>query len=150
MDLSSASTESARYYWGGTWMAASKSTDNKALVKDIMKKMTCDKDIAKKITLDTLDYTNNKAAMNEIANDKTYGSEFLGGQNHIKLFASSADKIKLAPMSDYDQGCNEKYQQAMRAYFLGDSTFEQANTAFQTALDGVYNGLIYDPANTTL
>lgn len=53
-------------------------------------------------------------------------------------------------MSDYDQGCNEKYQQAMRAYFLGDSIFEQANTAFQTALDGVYNGLTYDPANTTL
>lgn len=131
-------------------MAASKSTDNKALVKDIMKKMTCDKDIAKKITLDTLDYTNNKAAMNEIANDKSYGSEFLGGQNHIKLFASSADKIRLAPMSDYDQGCNEKYQQAMRAYFLSDSTFEQANTAFQTALNGVYNGLTYDPTNTTL
>ena len=63
---------------------------------------------------------------------------------------SSADKIRLAPMSDYDQGCNEKYQQAMRAYFLGDSIFEQANTAFQTALDGVYNGLTYDPANTTL
>lgn len=140
----------ASYYWGGTWMAGCKGTDNKKLVKDIMLKMTCDKDIAKKITLDTLDYTNNKAAMKEIADDTKYGSKFLGGQNHIKLFSSAAEKIKLAPMSAYDQGCNEKYQQAMRNYFNGSKTFEEANTLFEEELNKTYNGLTYNAANKTL
>ena len=80
------------YYWGGTWICAATGTDNKDEVADIMKKLTCDKDIMKQITLDTEDYTNNKSAMKEIADDPDYGSAFLGGQNHIKLFAEQAEK----------------------------------------------------------
>ncbi|MFA6874051.1 MAG: carbohydrate ABC transporter substrate-binding protein [Bacilli bacterium] len=140
----------AAYYWGGTWISAAKGTDNLPEVKDIMEKMTCDKAIAKQITIDTLDYTNNKAAMNEIANDANYGSAFLGGQNHIRLFAKSAANIKLGPISAYDQGCNEQYQGAMRDYFAGTSAFAAANTDFQTKLNTKYTGLTYDPKNASL
>jgi multiple sugar transport system substrate-binding protein len=131
----------ASWYWGGTWLAGAKETDNKDDVKDIMKVMTCDKAIAKKITIDTSDYTNNKAAMDEIANDADYGSSFLGGQNHIKLFQASASNIKLAAMSAYDQGCNEGFQNAMHDYFAGKVTYAHAIANYKTTVEEKYADL---------
>ncbi len=118
------------YYWGGTWLCAAKGTDNIPFIKDLMYRMTCDKDTMKQITLDTQDYTNNQTAMNEIANSD-YKSDFLGGQNHIKLFAEAAKKIDMSNISDYDQGLNEAFQQSMHEYFEG-------NVDEKTALDNFY------------
>ncbi len=140
----------ASYYWGGTWMAGCKGSDNIPEIRDIMQKLTCDKDIAKKITVDTEDYTNNKLAMNELASDPNYGSAFLGGQNHVALFAKSADKIRLAAMSGYDQGCNEQYQKAMRDYFAGTVTFEKANANFETQLKALYPEVTFNDQNKVL
>ena len=85
-----------------------------------MLKLTCDATIAEQITRDTQDYTNNKVAMNKIANDSTYGSELLGGQNHVALFAQAAEKIDMKNVSAYDQGINEELQNAMKDYFADD------------------------------
>lgn len=142
----------ASYYWGGTWISAAKGTDNVDDIKDIMLKLTCDKAIAKKITQDTQDYTNNKAAMNEIANDKTFGSDFLGGQNHIKLFTNAAANIKLAAMSPYDQTCNEQLQNAMRDYFTGTTAdYAAAYESFKAKVKEKHPDLKFnDTANSTL
>ena len=67
-----------------------------------MQKLTCDEAIMKQITLDTEDYTNNEKAMEEIANSD-YKSDFLGGQNHIALFAEAAKKIDMSNAGPYDQ-----------------------------------------------
>lgn len=136
----------ASYYWGGTWMAACEGTDNKSTIKDIMLKLTCDKAIAKKMTQETQDYTNNKSAMNEIANDKTFGSAFLGGQNHIKLFTSTAEKINLAAITGYDQGCNEQFQNAMHDFLKKDEpiSYDKAYENFKTALTKLYPALTFD------
>ena len=75
------------YYWGGTWICAATGTDNAATVCNVMKQLTCNADIMKQITIDTQDYTNSQSAMNAIAEDPDFGSDFLGGQNHIALFA---------------------------------------------------------------
>lgn len=133
----------AAYYWGGTWIAAANGTDNKTEVADIMRKLTCDKAIAKKITLDTLDYTNNQEAMNEIANDPTYGAQFLGGQNHVKLFAEAAKKINMKNISAFDQGISENLQSAMKDYFNGKVTEEKAWENFYTAIKEVYPELTH-------
>ena len=129
------------YYWGGTWICAAAGTDNKDLVKDVMLKLTCDSDIMKKITLDTEDYTNNVSAMNEIAEDSTYGSSFLGGQNHIALFAKSAEKIDMSNAGKYDQGCNEKFQAAFKDYFDGNVDLDTAKENFETAITELYPNL---------
>lgn len=106
------------WYWGGTWICACKGTDNPNAVADIMKAMAGNKDVMSKITTVTQDYTNNKAAMEEIgASD--FKSDFLGGQNHIALFAAAAPKIDMSKISPYDQGCNESYQGAFKDYFVG-------------------------------
>ena len=106
------------YYWGGTWICAAAGTDNANIVKDVMKTLCCDKATMKKITEDTQDYTNTASGMNEIASSN-FKSDFLGGQNHIKLFAKSAPKISMKNISSYDQGLNEEFQKAMKDYFDG-------------------------------
>ena len=93
---------SSAYYWGGTWICAAAGTDNTDIIRDVMQKLTCDEAIMKQITLDTQDYTNNEKAMEEIANSD-YASDFLGGQNHIALFAEAAKKIDMSNAGPYDQ-----------------------------------------------
>ena len=120
------------YYWGGTWICAAAGTDNIPLIKDIMLTLTCDPATMKKITEDTQDYTNNVTAMNELANSD-FQSAFLGGQNHIKLFAEAAPKIDMSNISSYDQGLNESFQDAMKDYFDGTVDKETALENFYTA-----------------
>lgn len=120
------------YYWGGTWLCAAAGTDNLATVKDIMYALTCDSATMKKITEDTQDYTNNEAAMNELANSD-FESAFLGGQNHIALFAESAPLIDMSNLSAYDQALNEAFQGAFADYFNGSVTKERALENFYTA-----------------
>jgi len=90
-----------------------------------MKTLTADPGTMKAITEDTQDYTNNTKAMEEIANSD-FESAFLGGQNHIKLFAEAAPKIDMSNISSYDQGLNESFQQAFKDYFDGIVTKEEA------------------------
>ncbi|NLP34964.1 MAG: carbohydrate ABC transporter substrate-binding protein [Clostridiales bacterium] len=132
----------APFYWGGTWICAATGTDNPSLVKDIMYTLTCDADTMKKITQETQDYTNNQKAMEEIANSD-FQSEFLGGQNHIALFASAAPKIDMSNISPYDQGCNEEFQSAFKDYFDGNVTKEDALQNFYDNIVIKYPELTY-------
>lgn len=127
----------ANYYWGGTWLAACKGTDNIGTIKDIMEKLTCDKDIMKKVTSDTLDYTNNKAAMTELANSD-FKSDFLGGQNPLKNFTEAAPKIDMSKNTAYDQGCNESMQTAFADYFNGTINLAKAKTNFEQSIKEKY------------
>ena len=118
------------YYWGGTWICAAAGTDNAATIKDVMAKLTCDKDIALAITTETQDYTNNVAAMDELASSD-FASAFLGGQNHIALFAKAAPNIDMSNAGPYDQGCNEGIQTAFKDYFDGVVDMDTAKKNFE-------------------
>ena len=128
----------ASFYWGGTWLVGAKGTDNPSLVADIMMKMTANETIDTNITLDTQDYTNHMSAMDAIANDDTYGSDFLGGQNHIALFNEAAANIDMSNISPYDQGLNESIQNSFKDYFLGTITWAQAWAAFEEQVTTLY------------
>lgn len=131
----------ASFYWGGTWICAAKGTDNLNLVRDIMRKLTCDRATMKLITLETLDFTNHKQAMKEIAEDPEYGSNFLGGQNHIALFVKAADKISMKNASFYDQTITEEIQTAMKDYFDEQVTLEQALENFYKAFQEIHKNI---------
>ncbi len=128
------------YYWGGSWLVAANGTDNVDTIKDIMLKLTCTKDIMKEMTLNQKiqDYTNTVSGMKEIAESSSFKSEFLGGQNHVALFADVAPKIDMSNVSPYDQGCNEKIQNAFRDYFNGNVDFDTAKKNFEAAIKEVY------------
>lgn len=128
------------FYWGGTWICAAEGTDNADLVKDIMLKMTTDKTILKNIVEGADDYANNVTLMKEMASS-SYSSKILGGQNPLGMYAAGAENISLSNTCEYDQGCNEKFQEAMKEYFLGNATYDQALDLFYKAIGEVYPSL---------
>ncbi|HZJ99200.1 MAG TPA: hypothetical protein VFC79_04305 [Tissierellaceae bacterium] len=121
------------YYWGGSWLCAATGSDNLELVQEIMRVMTTDKETLTTITKDTQDFTNTIEGMEELAGDDEFASAFLGGQNHIKLFAESAKGIDMSNISPYDQGLNEEIQTAFRDYFNGSVDYDTALDNFYTA-----------------
>jgi hypothetical protein len=131
------------FYWGGTWICAATGTDNASLVKDIMLKLTCDEDIMKEIVVQDDDFVNNKPAMEAMAADSSYSSTILGGQNPLAMYCAGAEKIDLSNLSAYDQGCNEEFQNAMKNYFEGNATLDEAIELFDKAVVEKYPELTY-------
>lgn len=131
------------YNWGGSYVLACRGTDNPQHVKDIIMAVTGNKDNLLKISKKYLDYTNTVSGMNEAAKDsKTYASEFLGGQNTFEYFAPVAEKIQMAPLSEYDQGCVELIQNSFSDYFQGKVDFDKAKANFETAIKERYPDVV--------
>ena len=122
------------YYWGGTWICAATGTDNANLVKDIILKMTTDKGILKDIAQQDADCVNSKTVLAELASDDSGNLDLLGGQNPYKQLAEGAEKVDLSNISAYDQGCNEELQKAIKNYFQGNATKEEALDMFKKAV----------------
>ena len=131
------------FYWGGTWITAAAGTDNPTLVADIMRTMTTNVDVMKEIVTADNDFVNNKPAMEEMAKDESYGDAVLGGQTPLAMFCAGADKIDLSNMSIYDQGCNEEFQNAMKNYFEGNASYDEALDLFYKAVVEKYPELSY-------
>lgn len=125
------------FYWGGTWIAAATGTDNANLVKDIMLKMTTDDAIMKDIVEKDDDFANNTAVMDEMASSD-YASAVLGGQNPLGIYSNGVKTLDLSNISKYDQGCTEEFQGAMKNYFDGNATYEEALDQFYKAVQEKY------------
>lgn len=131
------------FFWGGTWICAAQDTDNASLVKDIMLKMTTDDTIMKDIVKEDDDFVNNKVVMDEMAEDNTYSSKILGGQNPLSMYCAGVETLDLSNISAYDQGCNEEFQKAMKNYFEGKATKEEALELFYKGVTEKYPELTY-------
>ena len=131
------------FYWGGTWICGATGTDNASLVKDIILKMTTDETIMKDIVVKDDDFVNNKPAMEAMAADTSYQSKVLGGQNPLSMYCASVEKLDLSNLSSYDQGCNEEFQNAMKNYFEGKATKDEALDLFYKAVTEKYPELTY-------
>ncbi len=121
------------FFWGGTWICAANGTDNAELIKDIMLKMTTDTELMKGIVTKDDDFVNDKAAMEAMA-QSDYSSKVMGGQNPLPMYCAGAEKIDLSNLSAYDQGCNEEFQKAMKNYFEGNASKEDAIELFYTGV----------------
>lgn len=132
------------FFWGGTWICAAAGTDNADLIKDIMLKLTCDESIMTDIVLKDDDFVNNKPAMEKMASGETkvkvgdkeeeYASKILGGQNPLGMYCAGVDGLDLSNVSPYDQTCNEEFQRAMKNYFDGNATYDEALELFYKAV----------------
>lgn len=129
------------FFWGGTWICAANGTDNQSLVKDIIEKMTADEDVLSNIVEKKNDFANNKNVMDKYASDSKFGDKILGGQNPIPIFQAGIDSIDMSNSSDYDQGCNEEFQNAMKEYFNGNVDKDKALEAFYKNVETKYPGL---------
>ncbi|MBP3609051.1 MAG: carbohydrate ABC transporter substrate-binding protein [Lachnospiraceae bacterium] len=131
------------FFWGGTWICAAAGTDNAALVKDIMLKITTDPEIMKDIVVKTDDFVNNKSVMNAMAADTSYSSKVLGGQNPLAMYCKGVESIDLSNLSNYDSGCNIDFQSAITNYFEGNATLEEALDIFYQSVAERYPELGY-------
>lgn len=143
------------FFWGGTWVCAAAGTDNASLVKDIMLKMTTDDAIMTDIVVKDDDFVNNKPVMEALASGETkimregeteeheYTSQILGGQNPLAMYCAGVDGLDLSNLSAYDQGCNEEFQHAMKNYFEGNATKEEALDLFYKSVVEKYPELTY-------
>lgn len=131
------------FFWGGTWICGATGTDNASTIKDIMLQMTTNEDVMKDIVVADDDFVNNKPAMEAMAADATYQSKVLGGQNPLAMYAASVEGLDLSNLSAYDQGCNEEFQGAMRNYFEGNATLDEAMDLFHKAVVEKYPELTY-------
>ena len=131
------------FYWGGTWICAATGTDNPSLVKDIMVQLTVDEKTMIDIVVQDDDFVNNKPAMEAMAQDTTYASKVLGGVNPLAMYCKGAESVDLSNKSAYDQGCNEGFQEAMKNYFEGNATYEEALELFYTDMQEKYPELTH-------
>lgn len=135
-------------FWGGTWICAANGTDNADVVADIMREMTMNADVMKQIVIDDDDFVNNKPAMEEMA-ASDYSSAILGGQNPLPMYCEGAENISLDYLSNWDQGCNEEFQNAMKNYFEGNYTYDQAVAEFTSKVETKYPELASGTAVVT-
>lgn len=111
---------------GGSWICAAEGTDNRELAADIMRRLTCDQDIMRQMTLETGEMTNNKAAMRELAGDSSYGRSVFGGSNDIAVFAGTAERCDAEDLSYYDHALEDIFLENYRAYFSGKISEDEA------------------------
>lgn len=130
------------FSWGGTWVCGAAGTDNKTLVADVMKTMTCDTETLKAITENYNDFTNNVPVMTEMANSD-FASAFLGGQNYLGLMLKNAQNINRAKSTMYDQTCTEKIMEAMKDYFNGVVDLDTAWNNYFTAVEEAHPELTH-------
>lgn len=138
-----AATGPQGFFWGGTWICAAAGTDNPSLVKDIMLQLTTNEEIMTGIVKADDDFVNNKPAMEAMAADETYSSAILGGMNPLGMYCEGAGSIDLSNLSAYDQACNEEFQNAMKNYFEGNATMEEALDLFHQAVVEKHPELTY-------
>ncbi len=130
------------YFWGGTWLLASASTDNTEMLADIFRTFTTNEDVCNKLVTVDMQFSNNKAVNEAVASDPDYGNAFLGGQNDTALFVEMAPGIKFENKTRYDQLLNEQLTGCFKDYFLGTITEEEAYQNFYKYVNEKYPAIV--------
>lgn len=126
------------YYWGGSWLAASKGCSDTDLAAKIIKAATCDTEMMKEMCLGTLDYVNNKQAISELIAAGEGNFDFLGGQNFLEYFSPLADAIKLPALCAEDFYITQTFDNQVTEFVNGNKTKEEAIEAFKSNVVDAY------------
>lgn len=105
-------------HYGGQWIIAARGCGNTELACSIMKTLTCDPEVMKKITKDIREFTNTVSGMTELA-QSDYKAEVLGGQNPIPVYVESAKLLSKLHTTTYDDDLDTGFQVTMQDYFAG-------------------------------
>ena len=134
----------APYYWGGTWLGATAGCSNKELAGQIMKALCCNTEIMTKMSGETLDYVNNKAAMAALSAEGKGAYDFLGGQDFIEVFTPLAEDVDVSFMSPYDLTMQNLFGTQLAEYSLGNKDMDTAIADFKTSVADMYPDLVIE------
>ncbi|WP_066713502.1 hypothetical protein [Clostridium sp. Marseille-P299] len=126
------------YYWGGTWLAASKGCSDTDLAAKIMRAATVDTKMMKEMCVETLDYVNNKQAIAELIAAGEGNFDFLAGQNFLEYFSPLADAIELPAMSAEDFYITQKFDDQVTEFVNGNKTKDEALEEFKKNVIDAY------------
>ena len=132
----------AAHFWGGTWLLAPAGTDNPTMLADIMNTFINDEEVCTALVANEAQFSNNQAVNAKFAEDPDYGSEFLGGQNDVAVFAGMTDNIVWENHTIYDQLLNEGLQNNLREYFQGTVDKETALNNFYNYVEETYPAIV--------
>lgn len=122
------------YYWGGTWLAATTDCSDKEIAGKIMKALCCDTDVMTKMAEQTMDYVNNKAAMQTLSSQGKGTYEFLGGQDFISAFLPLAEEVDVSWMSAYDEKINDLFGIYLGEYQSGKYGLDDSIARFKSGV----------------
>ncbi len=117
-------------HYGGQWIIAAAGGDQKDLAASIMRTLTCDPEVMKKITRDIREFTNSVSGMTELA-QSNYKPEVLGGQNPIPVYLESAKLLDKKHTTKYDEDLDTGFQVIMQDYFAGKISLSEATETFR-------------------
>ncbi len=127
------------FFWGGTWVLAGKNvpgTDKAEAVAEIIRWITLD------ASEDGLQYgwangtwSGEQGTKDTVASgvvmDKSNGElDFLGGQNMFEAFVPANEYANGSNLTQYDEGINNYWRDAVRQYTAGELSREDAIAAF--------------------
>lgn len=104
---------------GGTWLLAAEGSDNPEMLADVMNAFTANTKICTRLAKEDGLFVNNTSVNDKIAKDKSYGNEFLGGQNDYAVLTKVAKSIKYKNKTVYDYYINELFPYCMLDYIDG-------------------------------
>lgn len=122
------------YFWGGTWMMASKYCQYKATSAQIMRDISLNEDTLKDIA-QSGDFVNSVSIMEGLANDPNFGIEIFGGQNAAAVLYPSSTSIDNSTVGKDDQKINDEFGSVVSSYINGDiETVPEALKVFEDNL----------------
>lgn len=130
------------YHWGGTYLGVTDQCPNKELAALVLYTLCCDTDTMYKLSDETLDFVNNKAAVAKLIADGKGESPVLGGANPLQTWADNAEKINLQYATEYDSTFNGYLDNASEAYNSGElKTVDDAVEAIKQSIRDGYQNL---------
>ena len=135
-------------HFGGQWIFAAAGTDNTDLAASIMRNLTCDPEIMKKITMDIREFTNTVSGMTEVS-EGDYTAEVLGGQNPLPIYIEVAKELSQRYTTSYDDDLDLGFQMTMEDYFAGSVSEIDALEIFRKTALSRYEELSDGAADET-
>ncbi len=130
------------HFWGGTWLLAPAGTDNPTMLADVMNTFINDEEVCSALVENEAQFCNNQAVNAKYAEDPSFGSEFLGGQNPNAVFVELAKNIKFENQTIYDQLCNEGLQNALQEFYRGSVDKDTAMKNFYLYINEKYPTIV--------
>jgi len=106
------------FYWGGTWLMASKWCNSKASVAQIMRDICIDT-ANQQAQAENGEFVNNIAIMTTLGSDASFSLEWLGGQNPIPVLLDAATLIDNSTIGENDTKINDELNTVVASYLNG-------------------------------
>jgi multiple sugar transport system substrate-binding protein len=125
------------FFWGGTWVLGSASSENKDVVGDIIEWITLDTSetglqyMWANGTLNGPGGTKDTVASGVVMSASDGTLDFLGGQDMFSVFVPANQYANGKCLTQYDETINGYWRDQVRSYTAGEKTRDEAIAAFK-------------------